>query len=36
MCFYHDLRFEWDLDGNAEGSRSIGRDFNFYVGVDNL
>ena len=30
--FYHDLRFAWDLKDIA----GFGRDFQFYVGVDNL
>jgi outer membrane receptor protein involved in Fe transport len=34
--FYHDLRFEWDVIGAPGGSRNIGRDLNFFVGVDNV
>lgn len=33
--WYHNFRFEWDVDGNDGGSGNIGRDLNFYVGVDN-
>lgn len=35
--FYHDVRFEWQIDQGA-GSGIIGprKDFSFYVGVDNL
>ena len=31
--FYHDIRFEWDVDGRREEKRG---DLNFYVGVENL
>jgi outer membrane receptor protein involved in Fe transport len=34
--YYHDLRFEWDVRGDEAGSRNIGRDLNFFVGVDNV
>jgi outer membrane receptor for ferrienterochelin and colicin len=30
--FYHDLRFDWRLDGGS----GFGRDMNFFVGVDNV
>jgi outer membrane receptor protein involved in Fe transport len=33
--YYHDLRLEWDVNGN-NGDGNIGRDLNFYVGVDNI
>jgi hypothetical protein len=31
--FYHDVRLEWNVQNRSGG---IGRDLNFYVGVDNL
>lgn len=34
--YYHDLRFEFDMAGNEGNSRNIGRDLNFFVGVDNF
>ncbi|ANY21330.1 Colicin I receptor precursor [Tsuneonella dongtanensis] len=32
--FYHNFRLEWDVNGE-EGDGNLGRDLNFYVGVDN-
>ena len=31
---YHNFRLEWDVNGQ-DGDGNIGRDLNFYVGVDN-
>ena len=33
--YYHDLRFEWDVSG-SDGDGNIGRDLNFFAGVDNV
>jgi outer membrane receptor protein involved in Fe transport len=33
--YYHDLRFEWEI-GGSEGNGNLGRDLNFYAGVDNI
>lgn len=30
--FYHDVRFDWDV----AGGNGLGRDLNFFVGVDNV
>ncbi len=33
--FYHDIRFEWDISRGRNGG-GIGRNLNFFVGVDNI